>query len=114
MATPSKLRRRALSVRARGGDVEAQFELAQEYDYDPPKDRRRAAYWYGKAAERGHAGAQNDLGEFLRDEKRNYRAAVPLFRRAAEQGIDEAQVSLGFCIGPRLGSGIRARCSISR
>jgi TPR repeat protein len=56
-------RRRELLKTARAGDVRAQFELACAYNFETPKKRRLAVYWYHKAAEQGHPTAQNYLGE---------------------------------------------------
>src|SRR5262245_45099192 len=83
---------------ARGGDPQAQFDLGCAYDSDPPKKKRVAISWYLKAAEQGHAEAQNFLGELYRDGwtvKRNLRKAYKWFRLAAAHGNDGAQLSLG-------------------
>ena len=77
-----------------------QFELACAYDFERPKKRRLAVYWYHKAAEQGHATAQNYLGESYRDGwtvKRDVRKAIRWFRLAAEQDESYAQLSLGAC-----------------
>ena len=42
------------------------FALAEEYDFEPPKDRRQAIRWYRMAAQTGLPEAQNALGECLR------------------------------------------------
>ena len=43
-----------LTKAAEQGDAEAQRELGNCYDkgYGVPKDEKKAAYWYNKAAER--------------------------------------------------------------
>ena len=90
--------RREILAKARIGDPDAQYELACDYDFEPPKDRRRAVHWYRKAAEQGHAEAQNLLAECLRDGvgvQKSPKEAVAWFRRAAEQRIADAQLSLG-------------------
>jgi TPR repeat protein len=60
----------------------------------------RAAYWFRKAAEQGHAQAQNELG-WLYDNgygvEQDNTQAVFWYRKAAEQGNDEAQNNLGLC-----------------
>src|ERR1700730_4832077 len=56
------LRRKELLPKARAGDANAQFDLGCAYDFERPKRRDRAIYWYQKAAEQGHAEAQNYLG----------------------------------------------------
>ena len=45
------------------GEAEAQFNLAQCYDYGygVPKDKAEAANWYRKAAEQGHGEAAEAL-----------------------------------------------------
>jgi uncharacterized protein len=66
----------SLLVRARNGDREAQWEVADRYA-DGCRDRRgkiivtrsaaKAALWFRRAAERGSAPAQNNLGVLLGD-----------------------------------------------
>ena len=56
-----------LKIRARGGDPQAQFELGQHYDFDPPKRHKQANRWYLAAANQGLAEAQNYLGEAYRE-----------------------------------------------
>src|SRR5262249_26992452 len=90
--------RRYLLEQARGGDARKQFEAAESYDFERPKNRRRAAHWYRKAAEQGHVEAQNQLAELLRDVMNDRREAAVWFRQAAEQGDTEAQVSLGYAL----------------
>ena len=101
-----KSERQRLLPLARAGDVEAQFDLACEYDFERPKDQRRAYRWYLCAAEQGHAEAQELLAETLRDgAKPNLREAVKWFRRAAEQGNPGPQLSLGYALF--YGKGVR-------
>ncbi len=91
--------RRQLLKTARSGDAQSQFELGCAYNFEPPRKRRLAVYWYHKAAEQGHATAQNYLGESYRDGsgvKRDRRKAMHWFRLAAEQGESDAQLSLGY------------------
>ena len=59
-----------------------------------------ASYWYRKAAEQGHAGAQYELGgAYLegrgREEGADVAKAVCWYRKAAEQGHAEARYELG-------------------
>ena len=98
--TQQSIRKRLLPL-ARGGDPESQYELGCVYDFDPPKDRRRAFRWYLCAAEQGHSEAQNLLAEMYREgiaTPVNRRRAMEWFRRAAEQGNSDAQVSLGYAL----------------
>lgn len=84
---------------ARQGDVDAQFEVACHYDFDPPKRKKLALKWYRLAADQGHAEAEDLLGESYRDGDGvpcNCRMAVRWFSRAAQHGDSDAQVSLGY------------------
>jgi len=63
------------------------------------RDMREAASFFHKAADQGHAGAQNNLGLMHAQESgvsRDYREAVRWYRMAAEQGYDKAQFNLGL------------------
>lgn len=100
--------RRELLRAARSGDMNSQFALGCEYDFEPPKDKKRAIYWYRSAAALGHARAQNFLGESYRDGwtvRRNSRKAVAWFRAAAAQGEPNAQLSYGASLF--YGEGVR-------
>jgi len=58
-----------------------------------------AAKWYRKAAEQGHADAQNNLGVMYATGKgvtQNNIEAVKWFRKAAQQGHADAQNNLGW------------------
>jgi uncharacterized protein len=92
--------RQRLLPLAQNGDATAQFDLACSLDFQPPKDRRRAFRWYRRAAEAGHAEAQNFLAEILRDkrDRQSLREAAQWFRRAAELGDSSAQLSLGVAL----------------
>jgi TPR repeat protein len=89
-----------LRMQAEGGNVEAQFALAQAYDRgrDVPKDKTEAVRWYRLAATQGDAFAQNALGDNYwegtavpKDDKESAR----WWRLAAAQGFAPAQHSLG-------------------
>ena len=96
-----------LRVRARNGDVEAQFDLGTLLDTDKVsawEANRRAAYWYRRAADQGHADAQYNLGcmyakglgvEHDNEEARRW------WHRAAEQGQEEACASIRAPARPR-------------
>lgn len=91
-------RRSELLQKARLGDARAQFELGCDYDFESPKNRRPAVFWYRKAAERGYSEAQNYLPECLRagiGVRKSVKEAAGWFRKAAEKGDVDAQVSLG-------------------
>jgi uncharacterized protein len=54
--------------------------------------------WYRKAAEQGHAAAQNNLGAMYahgRGVPQDYAAAASWYRKAAEQGNAMAQYNIG-------------------
>jgi serine/threonine protein kinase len=63
------------------------------------KNYQQAAQWYGKAAERGNAFAQDELGRLywqgLGVNKDNGQA-VQWFRKAADQGLPVAQADMGW------------------
>ena len=52
--------------------------------------------WYQKAAEKGHVGAQRDLGCYYLSGE-DYKLAVIWLRKAAEQGNAYAQLNMGNC-----------------
>ena len=59
-----------------------------------------AVKWYRKAANLGHADAQNDLGVCYHNGNgvtKDLIEAVKWFRKAADQGLAYAQYSLGYC-----------------
>ena len=58
-----------------------------------PVDKASAIEWFRKAAERGHADAQDTTGLLCAD--RDAAVAVVWFRKAAEQGHTKAQYNLG-------------------
>ncbi|MCA9028839.1 MAG: sel1 repeat family protein [Planctomycetaceae bacterium] len=100
--------RRQLLQLAHEGNSEAQFDLACAYDFDIPKDHKRAVRWYRKAADQGHAEAQNLLAECLREgvgTRKSNKEAVYWFRQSALQGYADAQVSLGYAL--YYGTGIK-------
>ena len=63
------------------------------------RDMRVAASFFHRAADQGHAGAQNNLGLMHAQGSgvsRDYREAARWYRMAAEQGFDKAQLNLGL------------------
>ena len=64
-----------------------------------PQDYTKAAEWYRKAAEQGHADAQFMLGlmyEYGRGLPKDYVQAADWYRKSAEQGNNFAQNNLGI------------------
>ena len=71
-----------------------------------PKNRAEAVKWYRRAAEKGHAEAQQNLGVCYFNGwgvAKNAAEAVKWFRKAAEKGVAEAQVCLGACYADGIG-----------
>ena len=84
---------------AKGGDSDAQFNLALRYQdgKDLPQDYAKARYWYRRAAHQGHAPAQYSLGLLLGKglgDRKDERAAAAWYRMAAERGHQAAQFNL--------------------
>lgn len=83
-------------------DADAAYRLGVRYyvGLDAPQDYEKALRWFRSAAERGHAGAQLNLGLMLDD---GYGAAVPRQPReafiwlslSAEAGNADARERLG-------------------
>jgi len=95
-----------------GGEfTQLQFSIGWMYyeGNNLPRDYARAAAWYRKAAEQGHAQAQVNLavmyteGEGVAASKVE---ALKWFRQAAEQGFAEGQTALGVMYA--LGQGVEA------
>jgi TPR repeat protein len=87
-----------LRKKAEGGDADAQCKLGVEH-YGAER-YEEAVKWYRQAAEKGHAAAQNRLGNCYCDGhgvEKNLVEAVKLFRQAAEHGYVGAQYNLGVC-----------------
>ena len=91
-------------------DPQLQYEQGEMYYYGKgvPKDNQKAAMWFRKAAEQGHADAQFVLGlMYAKDEglEKNDWKATEWFRKAAEQGHADSQFNLGVRYG--FGRGVR-------
>src|SRR5262245_9064790 len=72
------------------------------------KDDKRGVEWFEKAAEKGEARAQFNLGVCYyegRGVTRDYAKAVEWYRRASEQGAEKAQRNLGFMLASGKGTG---------
>lgn len=86
-----------LIVKAESGDVEAQFDLAEEYwekgDYE------QAFLWYKKVAEQGSVEAQFNLGVIYDNDQgvlQDYELAFHWYKKSADQGNMDAQFNLGL------------------
>ena len=93
---------------AREGDREACFLLGSAYDEELAvrKDHVKAVSWYRKAADQGHALAQNNLGAMYMQGlgvAQSDREAVKWYRKAAEQGHTIAQRNMGWMYMQGLG-----------
>lgn len=90
-----------IPARAAAGDPAAQFRLGVwhiEGANDCPVDTMKAAAWFKRAAENGHADARYNLAVLYSAGKgvpKDYRIAVHWLRLAAEQGGADAQFLLG-------------------
>ena len=87
------------------GDVEAQYMLGVVYNLmyennlSVKKNKAEAIKWYTKAAEQGHADAQNDLGVMYQDglgKEQNYAEALKWHTKSAEQGNVLAQHNMAM------------------
>ena len=93
-----------LKEHAEAGDPNAQFSLGYMNDTGRdggimPKDTRKAAEWYEKAALQGHAKAQSALGQaYIKGfgVPKNYVIGVDWLQKAADQGDADAQLELGW------------------
>jgi TPR repeat protein len=95
---------KALMAKGELGDADAQFQVAGAYDTGrgAPHNRNDAVKWYLKAAEQGHAEAQNSLGSIFL-ENRDFKQAIYWYEKALDQGNAEAVNSLGFMYDLGLG-----------
>ena len=78
--------------------ADAQSDFDKGYAADEAGDFTEAAKWYSRAAVRGHADAQHNLGVAYDDGKGNLldsHEAVYWWSRAAKQGYVAAQYRLG-------------------
>ena len=81
-------------------DVIAQSYYKRGHYYFDRKEFSEAIKWYQKAAERGYAIAQNELGYCYvcgYGVSQDYDEAVKWYRKAADQGHAGAQSNLGLC-----------------
>ncbi|MBQ9694638.1 MAG: SEL1-like repeat protein [Kiritimatiellae bacterium] len=85
------------NINATPTSAEVKYRIALKYD--ELKSYTGAATWYRKAAEQGHAGAQNNLGTQYANGQgvaQSWHEAVKWYRKAAEQGYMWAQCNLGW------------------
>jgi hypothetical protein len=107
-----------LKQQAESGDIVAQRELGEVYDFGRGvrRDYAEAAKWYQMAAEHGDAIAQNNLGSFYQyglDVATNYTQAVALYKQSAAQGFMSAQSNLGYMYDYGLGVPVDKAAAIS-
>lgn len=86
-----------LTRKAEAGDLQAQFQLGLAYDGGRGvlRDFEEARKWYRRAAEGGHAEAQNSVGSMLQEDGR-FADAIGWYEKAAAQGHPRATNSLGL------------------
>jgi TPR repeat protein len=81
---------------------------AKGYNNDKQGNYKEAMKWYLKAAEQGHAPAQNSLG-FMYSKgqgvEKDYKEAAKWCQKAAEQGYAQAQFNLGVMYSKGQGVG---------
>lgn len=88
-------------VLARMGSADAQNRLGAACLSGPDKDPACAAGWFRKAADRGHAKAQYNLGVLHYQGQgvpRDRAIAAQWFRKAADQDFMDAQYNLGVML----------------
>jgi TPR repeat protein len=90
----AKIYRRAVEL----GDVDAMVFLGELYEHGSgvKLDKKKAERLYRAAADRGHAIAQNNVGNLLYSEK-NYEEAFRYHALAADQDYTDAELNLGCC-----------------
>lgn len=86
---------------AKAGNMKAQTDLAYLYHHPKrvPTDKRKAVYWYRKAAEQGSLSAKNNLATLLmhnefQDISNQKEKALEWWQKAAKQGHVNAQANL--------------------
>jgi len=94
----------SLEEKATAGDADAQFSLATSFDFGHGVQRNgsSAFHWYRKAADQGHAEAQNSLGSTYQADK-NYSQALFWYQKAADQNHPLATNNLAYLYDLGLG-----------
>lgn len=87
---------RLIRLSAYSGNIEAQYDLAQQYETmnylsveSPMYNPKKCIYWYTKACKSNHAEACNNLASFYETGegvKKNLKLALQLYQRSAELG----------------------------
>jgi hypothetical protein len=82
------------------GSVEAQYQIAELYDFGEgvARDTAEAMKWFRQAAENGYAEAQFDIGVRCaqgRDAKQDYAEALGWLQKAADQAHPQALAWMG-------------------
>ncbi len=89
---------RKLRKKAKAGDAEAQYELANCYAKGGGvrKNRMAAFFWYVQSAEGGYAKGETALGYIYEwgswGVRQNYQKAMYWFKKAEAQGIAQARM----------------------
>ena len=76
---------------AKGGDAEAQFQVAYAYEMGDgvAKNYKKAMHWYKLAAKQNHVKAQLSMGYFYHSGmgvSEDYEEAIEWYKLAADQG----------------------------
>jgi uncharacterized protein len=87
----------AVLAKAKAGDLKAQLEIAEAYDYGKgaPQDEKEALRWYQAAGSQGSAEAQNSAGSLLLIRK-DFGQAFEWFEKASKQNHAQAINSLAY------------------
>lgn len=88
-----------LIAKARAGNVDAEFQVAMQYENGNgvAQDNKQAAYWFGKASEQGNVRAEYFLGVaylYGHGVPQDTAKGLALLKRAAAQGHPSAQTDL--------------------
>lgn len=102
----AKVDRNELEKKAKSGNIEAQFELAEILlKQGDQSSKKEALTWFEKAGERGNAEAQYRLGRLYLDDtfgKPNLTMAKKWLLKSAAQNFTPARVSLKRLVGSRI------------
>lgn len=84
-----------LKEKAHSGDVDAQYQLAQRYDFGNGVNYnvRQAEKWYIAAANQGHIEAQFHLAVILQS-RAQYTDAIKWYEKSANSGHQRSQKNL--------------------
>lgn len=88
-----------VAAQSAGQTAEAHYQRGRGFYGARPPDHANAAIWFRRAADLGHAKAQNDLGWLMQNGwgvPRDEAQAVHWYRLSANQGYDVAQTNLGW------------------